>query len=78
MPFEAYRSFINELDKASPEFWLLANSYIERRQRQGSFGAIIEIACQKAQAQSLLNVAVHACPAAAVAIEKSISRIRDS
>lgn len=72
MPFEAYRRLLNVVDESSPEFGVLANSYVERRQRQGQFGAIVKILCEKCQAQSFLNMAVTCCPDAALAIAKSL------
>ena len=77
MPFELYRNLINVVDKSSPEFRVLANSYVERRQRRGQFGAIVQIVCEENQAQSLLNMAVTSCPEAALAIAKSLG-MRDS
>ena len=77
MPFEAYRKLLNVVDESSPEFRVLENSYVERRQLHGQIGAIAQIVCEKDQAQSLLNTAVTACPEAAVAIVKSLG-MRDS
>ena len=73
IPFEAYRRLVSETNSSSPEFGVLEDAYVERRQRRGRSGIVAQIQCDRNQAQSLLNTAVHASPEAAAAIVAALS-----
>ena len=68
-----YDRFLEKCDASSREYEILKNALIVSHRKDGHYERIIEIACEVAEAQMLLDIARRLYPDAVSAIAKAIA-----
>ena len=78
MSLPVFDAFIDRCDQASREFAILNNGVIIRRYKEDHFERLLQIRCDKEDADRLLCLAATIYPEAVVEIAKAIAAARKS